>query len=115
MTDQQPKAGAGAPIVDDEDDQEFPEDPRLRITRRLVNLLLVVMAAGILVVVIAMLLKLKQVDHRPVAGLGEGERITAVEATRERVSLTIEDVEGRQRVVILDGRTFRPIAEIADR
>lgn len=91
------------------------EDPRFRVMRRLVNLLLIVMIAGVLTIVIALLLKLKDASVTTVAGVAADERIIGAESGDGRVTLIIEGPDGRQRVVVLDAINFRPLAEVRDR
>lgn len=93
------------------DDEDVVEDPRFRLMRRLVNLLLLVMIAGILAVVVAMMLKLKDFQP-PVHPLKDGETIVSATASSDRVTLVLEGEDGVQRVVILDGANFQPIREI---
>lgn len=91
----------------------FPEDPRFRQMRRLVNLLLIVMIGGFLTIVVAVLWKLKDAPSIGVAPLRANERVISSNATSDRVSLTLQDqITGAQRVIILDGESFKPIAEI---
>lgn len=95
--------------------------------RRLVTMLLLVLIAGVLTVVIALLLKLKELDFRaegggaqtapvagPVPGLRPGERLIAASASADRILLTLESADGTRRVVALDGRDFRPLAALDD-
>lgn len=105
-------------------DEDAPEHPRLKAMRRLVTLLLVVLIAGFLSVVIALLLKLKEADFsgkgaRPAAqtaipGLRPGERLLEAAAAEGRILLTLEADDGSRRVVVLDGRDFRPLQALED-
>lgn len=79
--------------------------------RKLVNLLLIVMIAGILSVTIALMLKLKDM-RAPVHPLAPGERVVSATATPEGISLVIEGPEGKNRIVLLDGTNFQPVREI---
>lgn len=87
--------------------------------RRLVTYLLVVLIAGTLSVVIALLLKLKEVDFDSeptvgVVGVGAAERLVGAEATADRITLMIEDAEsGARRLVILDATTFEVVGAVA--
>lgn len=93
------------------DAQETPEDPRFRVMRKLVNILLIVMIAGTLAISIALMLKLK--DFRtPIHPLGKGETIVSATATADRITLVLSAEDGSQRVVILDAANFQPVREI---
>lgn len=83
--------------------------------RRLVMALLVVMIAGVLAVVIALLLRLKDFKPVEIQPIRTGERIVGAEATAERLTLTLEDADGGQRVIVLDGANFQPLREIVPR
>ena len=97
------------------DAEEFVEDPRMRRIRLLVSLLLIVMIAGFLTIVIALLLKLKDLPSIGVAPLAPGETIASATSTADRISLTLINAEtGRERVVILDAASFKPIAVVKD-
>lgn len=81
--------------------------------RRLVNTLLVVLIIGVVAIVMALVLKLKET---PIYGFAErkpSERIVEADATADRVTLLLRDAEtGAERVIVLDGRTFLPVGEI---
>ncbi|MCI4663603.1 MAG: DUF6476 family protein [Neomegalonema sp.] len=113
-------ASPSVPPEDRGDAEEFPEDPRFRVMRRLVTFLLMVLIAGTLTVVIALLLKLKSINFssaNPTAttiGIAADERLVRAEATSERITLLIErKATGAQRIVILDAQTFRVLSAIA--
>lgn len=101
------------------DIEDAPEDPRLRMMRRLVTFLLIVLIAGTLTVVIALLLKLKSTDlssDDPVAaiGLGPSESLAEASSTADRITLVIENAEtGARRVVILDAADYRVVGAVA--
>lgn len=96
------------------DDAPPPEDPRFRTMRRLVNLLLIVMLIGFVAVVFALLLRLRDLPAIGVAPLTPHERIISAEATEDRVTLALRDEEtGEERIVILDGASFKPIAVLS--
>ena len=66
--------------------EEFPEDPRLRVMRRLVNTLLVIMIGGFLAVVIAIIwglkVQMRAIEAQPaIRGLQSDERIMSATAT----------------------------------
>ena len=88
----------------------------MRVMRRLVNILLIVMIAGVLVITIVLVVTLKRLGEPPVAGLAEQERIVSAEANAERVTLLVENLEtGERRVILLDGRDLRPIGGVDER
>ncbi len=91
--------------------QEAPEDPRFRVMRKLVNILLVVMIAGTLSISIALMIKLKDL-RTPIHALAEGETIISATATEDRITLVLSGADGAQRVVILDAANFQPVREI---
>lgn len=104
-----------------------PEDPRLAQMRRLVTILLVVLIVGVSTVVIALLLKLKDLTfaaaaptavesagERVLPGLKPGERLVAAEADVDRITLLLENPKGERRAVVLDGRTFQPLGAVTD-
>lgn len=104
-------------------DDDTPEPPRLRLLRRLVTLLLMVLIAGVLTVVIALLLKLKEADfsggagapaQSAIPGLAPGERLVDAAAGEGRILLTLEASDGGRRVVVLDAGDFRPLAALQD-
>ncbi len=83
-------------------------------------MLLIVLIAGTLAVVIALLLKLKSISFEPSEaaaadiGLGAGESLVGAEATAERITLLIEDAEtGARRIVILDAETYGVVGAVA--
>lgn len=88
--------------------------------RRLVTILLIVLIAGALSVVIALILKLKSTSFASPQitaaelGVGPGERLARADATAERVTLLIEDIEtGARRVVVLDATDFSVVGVVA--
>ena len=92
--------------------------------RRLVTILLVVLIVGVSTVVIALLLKLKEISFAPppaaaiehdIPGLKPGERLISASADVDRITLVLEDESGARRAVVLDGRTFQPLGAVADR
>lgn len=79
--------------------------------RRLVNLLLMVMIAGFITIIIALLMRLKEMPSIGVAPLEANERILDATASADRISLTLRnDDTATERVIILDAATFKPIA-----
>lgn len=93
--------------------------------RRLVTYLLVVLIVGVSAVVIALLMKLKEIrfDAPPPAagavaqtipGLQPGERLIGAEANPDRITLLLEDVAGARRAIVLDGRSFQPLHAATD-
>lgn len=97
----------------------MPEDPRLRLMRRLVTFLLMVLIAGTLAVVVALLIKLKSTTFEPsmregaAYGLAPSETLISAEATAERITLLIEDQnDGARRVVILDAADFSIVGAV---
>lgn len=111
--------------VDPEAQDELPpEDPRFAQLRRLVSILLVVLIVGISAVVIALLLKLKELSFAPpppavaheqrIPGLKPGERLISASADVDRITIVLEDAGGKRRAVVLDGRSFRPLGAVAD-
>ncbi|MCI4660809.1 MAG: DUF6476 family protein [Neomegalonema sp.] len=93
-------------------EEDFPEDPRLATMRRLVTGMLWAMIIGITTITLTLVWKIKQTPVQAVTGLQPGERLVSAEATAERVSLTIQGADGSSRVVVLDGKTFLPLAQI---
>ncbi|MEO1292282.1 MAG: hypothetical protein AAFV62_05540 [Pseudomonadota bacterium] len=92
----------------------LPEDPRFAAMRRLVTLLLWVLIIGTVAVVLTLVWKLKQLPVNAVTGLRPGERLVEAVATADRVTLRLEDgASGEQRVIVLDGASFLPMAEIS--
>lgn len=83
--------------------------------RRLVNALLAVLIAGVLVIVIAVALRLKaDLAEKGFVERSPEERVAAVEATADRIAITLRhETTGSERIVVLDGRTFRLIGEVA--
>lgn len=115
--------------ADGADLEDPPEPPRLRRLRRLVTLLLIVLIVGVSTVVIALLIKLKEIRfeapapldaaeasgaERAIPGLRPGERLVEARAEDGRVLLMLEDPAGARRAVILDASTFQPIAAFTD-
>lgn len=80
--------------------------------RRLVNALLVTLIVGVMAVVLALVWKIKQTPIYGVAPRAADESVAAVEATADRIALTLRRADGRERVIVLDGRSFAPIGEI---
>ncbi|MEM9724834.1 MAG: DUF6476 family protein [Pseudomonadota bacterium] len=104
-------------------DALFPEDPRFALMRRLVTYLLVVLIVGVSTIVIALLVKLQELNFAApppraaqiaMPGLQAGERLLEARATPERITLVLENGDGVRRAIILDGRTFEPLLAAQD-
>lgn len=79
----------------------------------MVNALLATMIAGLVAVAAAMLMKLRDAPVYGLAGVTADERIVSADATPERVTLVLRDAQsGAERVVVLDGGSFRPLGQI---
>lgn len=102
-----------------EGSDEIVEDPRFRVMRRLVSALLIVLIAGTLAVVIALLLKLRSTSFggsstsASVIGVSAEEKLIRADATADRISLIIEHKEtGERRIVILDAQDYSVVAAV---
>ena len=121
-----PGPGSTTSVSADPESDLPPEDPRLAQMRRLVTILLVVLIVGVSTVVIALLLKLKDLTfaaappvveragEQALPGLKPGERLIAAEADVDRITLLLEGPDGERRAVVLDGRTFQPLGAVTD-
>jgi hypothetical protein len=87
-------------------DEDFPEPPRLRQLRRLVNLLTATLIVGVITIVGLLVIRLTAVGQMPELPdeirLPAGEHARAVTLGSDWLAVVTVDGEGRERIRVLD-------------